>query len=40
MRILWIALALVFSGLLYLSHFQVVEQAAENEIFRASRLRS
>ena len=33
MRILWIAPALVFSGLLYLSHSQVVaQQAAENEV--------
>ena len=33
MRILWIALALVFSGLLYLSHSQVVaQQAAENDV--------
>src|SRR5262249_45238578 len=33
MRILWVALVLVYSGLPYLSHSQaVVQQAAENEV--------
>jgi len=34
MRILWIGLVLVFSGLPHRSHSQVAQQAAENDVLR------